>query len=111
MTDPAPEIKPSLARFFWIQFLSFGLVFVPLAIGAVLWSIYGLEVPRANALNGLAVFGGVALVAMAVVAYVIAQRITHRLESVRGVVGQMASGEFDKRIPPEHRQQIEGLAA
>ncbi len=111
MTDAAPEIKPSLARFFWIQFLWFGVVFVPLAIAAVLWSIYGLDVPAASAFRGLAVFGGVALVAMAFVAYVSAQRISNRLESVRGVVWQMAAGEFDKRIPPEQRQQIEALAA
>lgn len=111
MTDTSPEIKTSLARFFWIQFLSFGLVFVPLAAGAVLWSIYGLEVPASNALGGLAVFGGVALVAMAVVAYVNARRTVNRLESVRDVVWQMAAGEFDKRIPAQDRQQIEGLAA
>jgi two-component system phosphate regulon sensor histidine kinase PhoR len=111
MTDPSPEIKPSLARFFWIQFISFGLIFVPLAVGAVLWSIYGLDVSASSALIGLLVFGGVALGAMAVVAYVIARRIRNRLESVRGVVGKMAAGEFDKRIPPEQRQQIEDLAA
>ena len=95
MTRSSPEIKPSLARFFWIQFFSFGLVFVPLAVTAVLWSIYGLEVSAANALIGLAVFGGVALAAMAVVAYVISWRISNRLETVQDVVWQMAAGEFD----------------
>ncbi|MBI3863511.1 MAG: HAMP domain-containing protein [Planctomycetia bacterium] len=111
MTESPAEIKPALARFFWIQFLSFGLVFVPLAVAAVLWSIFALEVPTANALVGLAVFGGVALAAMAVVAYVNARRIVNRLESVHNVVGQMAKGEFDKRIPAANRQQIEDLAA
>lgn len=111
MTDGAPEIKPSPARFFWIQFLWFGVVFVPLALVAVLWSIYGWHVSAANTFSGLAIFGGAAVIALAGVAYLNARRIANRLESVRGVVWQMAAGEFDKRIPPEHRQQIEDLAA
>ncbi|MBS0266456.1 MAG: PAS domain-containing protein [Planctomycetes bacterium] len=111
MSSLGPEFKPPLARFFWIQFGSFGLIFVPLSAAAVFWSIHGLDVPTDTVLQGLYVFGGLALAAMALVAYQIAKRTCKRLESVQRVVSQMSAGEFDKRIPPENRMQIESLAA
>ena len=40
-----------------------------------------------------------------------ARRIASQLESVATSSAQMSAGEFDKRIPPGERQQIEDLAA
>jgi two-component system phosphate regulon sensor histidine kinase PhoR len=111
MASISPEFKPPLARFFWIQFGSFGLIFVPLSAAAVFWSIHWLDVPAPSVVMGLLVFGAIALAAMAVVAYAIAKRTCKKLETVHHVVWQMAAGQFDMRIPADQRPQIESLAA
>ena len=110
MPEIASEIKPSLGRFFWILFTSFGVIFIPLSVAAACWLIWGLEISTQNAIVGLTVIGGVALGAMACVALIVARGIIHRMEAVRGAVGRIAAGQFDHRIPLEHREQIEELA-
>src|SRR5205807_5261654 len=87
------------------------LVYVPLAAGGTLLSIYWLDVPPALALAGLFMFGVLALSSMAVAAYLNARRIARKLESVSDVVWQMSAGEFDTRVPFRSRAQIEDLAA
>jgi len=111
MPDQGPQFKPVRPRYDWRQFLSFVLVFLPLATAAALWAIYEFAVPTSTALAGLGLFGSVALCSMAVATYLNARRIALRLESVSDVVSLMSAGEFDKRIPPGNRQQIEDLAA
>jgi two-component system phosphate regulon sensor histidine kinase PhoR len=111
MPDQGSQFKPARPRYDWSQFLSFVLVFLPLAGAAAIWLIAGLGVPAGTALGGLGVFSLVALGSMAVAAYLNARRIALKLESVSDVVSQMSAGEFDKRIPPGDRQQIEDLAA
>src|SRR4029077_3962126 len=75
------------------------------------WAVAGLQVPVATALWVLVLFGTAGLVSMTVAASRQARRVASRLESVGDVVAQMSAGEFDKRIPPGDRQQIEDLAA
>ena len=111
MPNPTPEIKSTRGRYDWSQVISFGLVFVPLAAGAALWAIFGFKVAVSTALWGLVLFGAVGLCSMAIAASWQARRIASRLESVGDVVAQMSTGEFDKRIPPGDRRQIEDLAA
>jgi len=111
MPNPTPEIKPSRLRNDWSQILSFVLVYVPLAVGATLWSIFGFGIAVGTALSGLMVFTTLALVGMAVAASLNARRIARQLESVSDVVWQMSAGEFDTRVPPRSRQRIEELAA
>src|SRR4029077_8310940 len=102
---------PARPRYDWSQFLSFVLVFLPLAAAAAVWLIVALAVPASTALAGLGVFGSVALGSMAVAAYLNARRIAIKLESVSDVVSQMSAGEVDKRIPTGGRQEIESPAA
>ncbi|MGE5195662.1 MAG: ATP-binding protein [Deltaproteobacteria bacterium] len=111
MPNLTPEIKPSRLRNHWSQVLSFVLVYVPLAAGATLWSIFGMGIATSTALTVLALFAVLALVSMAVAAYLNSRRIARQLESVSDVVGQMSAGEFDKRVPPRGREQMEELAA
>ena len=111
MPELTPEIKPTRLRNDWSQVVSFLLVYAPLAVAVTLWSIFGLGVAIGTALTGLAIFAVLALASMAVAAYVNSRRIAQKLESVSDVVGQMYAGEFDKRVPPRSREQIEALAA
>src|SRR5260370_20795751 len=111
MPELTPEIKPSRLRNDWSQVLSFILVYVPLAVGLTLWSIFGLAVPPAIAVGGLVLFAALALASMAVAAYLNSRRIYQNLESVSDVVGQLSGGELEKGVSPGSRQQIEELAA
>ncbi len=111
MPNLSPEIKSSRSWNDWRQVLSFSLVYLPPAIGATLWSIFSLDVPAATAISGLTLFTTLAVFSMAVTAFRHARRIARQLESVSDVVWQMSAGEFDKRVPPRSRQQIEELAS
>ncbi len=111
MPDLTPEIKPTRLRNHWRQVLFFAVVYIPLAMAVTLWAIFGIGVATPTALTGLLLFAVMALVSMAVAAYFNSRRIALQLESVSDVVGQMSAGEFDKRVPPRSRQQIEELAA
>jgi two-component system phosphate regulon sensor histidine kinase PhoR len=111
MANLTPEIKPARLRNHWSQVLLFAVVYVPPAVAVTVWAIFGLGVAAATALTGLLLFAVMALVAMAVAAYFNSRRIALQLDSVSDVVGQMSAGEFDKRVPPRSRQQIEELAA
>jgi two-component system phosphate regulon sensor histidine kinase PhoR len=111
MPDLTPEIKPTRLRNDWSQVVSFLLVYAPLAVAVTLWSIFGLGVATGTALTGLLIFAVLALASMAVAAYFNARRIAQKLESISDVVGLMYAGEFDKRVPPRSREQIEALAA
>ena len=111
MPELTPEIKPARLGNLWSQVLTFLLVYFPLAIIATLCAILGAGVTTATAMTGLLLFTLVALGAMFVAAYLNSRRIAQQLESVRDVVGQMSAGEFDKRVPPRGREQLQELAA
>ena len=111
MPDQPPEIKPSRLRNNWTPLLAFVGVFVPLAAVTTLWSIFAMNVAPSTAWGGFLVYAALALAAMAVAGYLQSRRIAQNLESVSNVVWQMSAGEFDKRVPPRSRQQIEDLAA
>jgi two-component system phosphate regulon sensor histidine kinase PhoR len=111
MPNLTPESKPTRLRNDWSQVLSFLMVYGPLAIAGTLWSIFGYGVPAGTAVQGLLLFTMAALASMAVAVYFNARRIARQLESVSDVVGQMSAGEFDKRVTPRSRQQIEELAS
>jgi two-component system phosphate regulon sensor histidine kinase PhoR len=111
MAHPTPEIKSTRGQFDFRQVVWFVLVFIPLAAAVAAWAVFGLKIPLETALSGLSLFGTAGLIAMAVAASRNARRIASRFESVGDVVAQMSAGEFDKRIPPGDRQQIEDLAA
>lgn len=111
MPNSIPEIKSSRGRIDFRQIASFVLVFLPLAAGIAGWAVWGLDVSARTALWGLVLFGTAGLCSMAIAAYRNARRIASRFESVGDVVAHMLAGEFDKRIPPGDRQQIEDLAA
>ena len=97
MPDQPPEIKSSRLRNDWSPLLAFSVIFVPLAIVAAVWSIFGMHVPTATAWGEFLVYAALALAAMAVAAYVQSRRIAQNLESVSNVVWQMSAGEFDKQ--------------
>jgi two-component system phosphate regulon sensor histidine kinase PhoR len=111
MPNVTPEIKSSRLRNDWSQVLSFVAVFLPLAIAATLWAIFGFGVGIAIAVWGCLLFSSLSLVAMAIATSVNDRRIARQLESVSNVVWQMSAGEFDARVPPRSRQRIEELAA
>ena len=111
MPNLIPEIKSTRSRIEFRQIVSFVLVFIPLAAGVAGWAVWGLQVPLQTALWGLVLFGTAGLCAMTLAASRNARRIASRFELVGDVVAQMSEGEFDKRIPPGDRQQIEDLAA
>jgi two-component system phosphate regulon sensor histidine kinase PhoR len=111
MPNLTPEIKTARLRNQWRQVLAFVLVYFPLAVAATLWSIFGLGIATATALAGLGLFAILALVSTGVSAYVNSRRIALQLASVSDIVGQMSEGEFDKRVPPRGREQMEELAA
>ena len=111
MPNVTPEIKSSRLRNDWSQVLSFVAVFLPLAIAATLWAIFGFGVGVAIAVWGCLLFSSLSLVAMAIATSVNDRRIARQLESVSDVVWQMSAGEFDTRVPPRSRQRIEELAA
>jgi len=110
MADLAPEIK-SRPRTDWSQVLFFARVYLPLAVLAGLAAIFWFDVPVAWALVGLAIFAGLALFSMALAARLSARRIAEKLSTVSDVVWKMSAGEFDERVPPASRDQIEELAA
>src|SRR6516164_7000121 len=111
MADLTPGIKPARLRNDWSQVLSFALVYFPLGIAAAVCAIFGFGMPVAVALWGFLLFTALALVAMAVTAFLNSRRIARQLESVSDIVWQMSAGEFDTRVPPRSRQRIEELAA
>lgn len=110
MPELSPEIKPSRPRGDWRQLGAFVLVYVPLAAAVTVWLILHLGLPATTALGALALFTAAGLASMTVTAYVNARRIARQLETISDVVWQMSTGEFDARIPPRSRQQIEDLA-
>src|SRR5579863_2438379 len=89
MANVTPEIKPARLRNDWSQVLSFVLVYVPLVAGAAIWSIFGFGVAAITVLWACLMFTTVAIVAMAVAAFVNARRIARQLESVSDVVRQL----------------------
>lgn len=111
MPDSTPEIKSTRGRLGLRQVVWFVLVFVPLAALAAAWAVSVYQVPVQTALWGIVLFGAVGLISMTVAASRQARQIASRFESVGDVVAQMSAGEFDKRIPPGDRREIEDLAA
>lgn len=110
MPDTAPEIK-SRSRMDWSQVFSFLRIYLPLALVAALAAVFWLGGPVESTLIGLALFSALALLSTALAARVSARRIAENLAAASDVVWNMSAGEFDKRIPPESREQIEELAA
>ncbi len=111
MPDSLSEIKSKRGRIDFRQIFWFVLVFVPVAALAAAWAVTVHGVPSATALWGLLLFGAAGLIAMVFAASRQARQIASQFDSVREIVAQMSTGEFDRRIPPGDRHEIENLAA
>src|SRR5579864_2490188 len=85
MPNLTPESKSSRLRNDWSQILSFVAVFVPLAVAATIWAVFGFGVAVATAVWGFLLFTSLALVAMAIAASLYDRRIARQLESVSAV--------------------------
>src|SRR5215472_284516 len=110
MSDPSREIKSRL-RTDWGPVLWFVRIYFPLALTAALIAIFWINAPVEWALAGFVLFSLLGLLSMTLTARRHARQIAEKLETVSDVVWKMSAGQFDERVPPGSREQIEELAA
>lgn len=101
---------PPLQRSFWSVLLAAAAVLVPVALLGTGAAILVFRIPATTALAGAALFSGVAGMAVAVSAWVVARRLARSLEAADEVLSRIAAGDFGGRIPIESRYLIEQVA-
>lgn len=101
---------PSRQRSFWNLTLIFAAVYLPLAIVGALLAVFGLGVDASLAVGGLLLFSVLAICSSLVAAHAFARRVAGSVSAATDVLWQVATGDFEERIPSEQRFLIEPLA-
>lgn len=98
---------PSRQRTFWNLILLFIATYGPLAVGGALLSVFALDIPASMAIAGFLLFSAIALTATVWSASIFALRFSGSVAAAEAALGRVSQGDFEGRIPVEHRDLIE----